>query len=89
MTDPKLNEIYEQTHDALEDLFRDDPRDFRPIRLLLIGCSSSEIGGCVIGHCSSKEYGETVVTAVLDYCRETGAESEGGTERWIKRSYRS
>ena len=75
MTDHELNEIYRQTHNALEDLFRDDPRNFRPIRLLVIGCSSSEIGGGVIGHQSSKEYGETVVKAVLDYCRETGAET--------------
>ena len=74
MADPELNEIYGQTHDALEDLFRDDPRDFRPIRQLVVGCSSSEIGGGVIGHRSSKEYGEAVVAAVLDYCRERGAE---------------
>ena len=45
----RLEDIYEQTRSALEDLFRDDPRDFRPIRLLVIGCSSSEIKGEHIG----------------------------------------
>ena len=69
------DEIYRQTRNVLEDLFRGDPGDFRPIRLLAIGCSSSEIGGGVIGHQSSKEYGEIVVKAALDHCREAGTEA--------------
>lgn len=72
MAELRQSDIYEQTTDALEDVFRDDPRDFRPIRLLVIGCSSSEIGGGIIGHQSSAEYGEAVVKAALDYCRNSG-----------------
>ena len=75
MAETRLPDIYEQTRDALADLFRDDPRDFNPIRLLVIGCSSSEIGGGTIGHQSSAEYGAAVVKAALDYCREAGAEA--------------
>ena len=74
MAGVELTDIYEQTRNALEDLFRDDPRGFNPVGLLVIGCSSSEIGGGVIGHQSSAEYGETVVKAALDYCRGTGAD---------------
>ena len=75
MAEIRVPDVYEQTRDALADLFRDDPRDFNPIRLLVIGCSSSEIGGGTIGHQSSAEYGAAVVKAALDYCRETGAEA--------------
>ncbi len=69
MSEIQVTDIQEQTRLALEDVFRDDPRGFNPIRLLVIGCSSSEIGGGVIGHQSSAEYGEAVVREALEFCR--------------------
>ena len=74
LADIQLADISMQTRNALADLFRDDPRGFYPIRLLVIGCSSSEIGGGTIGHQSSAEYGEAVVRAALDYCRGSGTD---------------
>lgn len=36
--------------------------------LLVVGCSSSEIGGGVIGHASSPEIGRAVAEAIMAYC---------------------
>ena len=38
----------------------------------MVGCSSSEICGGVIGHASSPETGEAVAKAILDFCNERG-----------------
>lgn len=40
--------------------------------LLVVGCSSSEICGGVIGHASSPETGRVVAEAVLSFCNERG-----------------
>lgn len=40
--------------------------------LLVVGCSSSEICGGVIGHASSPETGKAVAEAILEFCKERG-----------------
>ena len=39
---------------------------------IVVGCSTSEIAGGVIGHASAPEIGEWVAAAVLDACKEKG-----------------
>lgn len=45
---------------------------FRPVKLLVIGCSSSEIAGGVIGHSSTYELGEAVTKTALALGAELG-----------------
>lgn len=45
---------------------------FRRIRLLVIGCSTSEIDGGVIGHASAPELGSEVARACIDAARQEG-----------------
>ena len=59
-----MNSIYEQTRKALEELLEENRSGFRPVQLLVIGGSSSEIAGGVIGHSSTYEYGEAVAKEV-------------------------
>ena len=59
-------EIYSQAAEAVEELLNENRPGFNPVRLLVIGCSSSEIAGGVIGHDSAYELGEAVAQAVLD-----------------------
>ncbi len=40
--------------------------------LVVVGCSSSEICGGVIGHASSPEMGKAVAEAILAFCRDRG-----------------
>lgn len=40
--------------------------------LLVVGCSSSEICGGVIGHASSPEMGKAVAEAILELCNDKG-----------------
>ena len=40
--------------------------------LLVVGCSSSEICGGLIGHASSPETGKVVAEAILEFCNERG-----------------
>ena len=61
-------QVYEQTEQAVARLLRENRPGFNPVRLLAVGCSSSEIAGGTIGHDSSAEMGEAVVTAVLKVC---------------------
>ena len=44
------NEIYNQAAQAVRELIGEDRPHFNPVRLLVVGCSSSEIAGGVIGH---------------------------------------
>ena len=64
--------IYNQTAEAVDELLDENRPGFNPVRLLAIGCSSSEIAGGVIGHDSAYEYGEAVAQAVLDIASERG-----------------
>lgn len=66
------NEIYNQASEAIEALVREERPHFNPVRLLVVGCSSSEIAGGVIGHESTYEYGEAVAQAALDQARKLG-----------------
>lgn len=65
-------EIYEQARRAVEELLGEDRPGFHPVRLMVVGCSSSEIAGGSIGHDSTYEYGEAVAQAVLDVAAERG-----------------
>ena len=63
---------YRETGAALRCLLSENRPGFNPVRLMVIGCSSSEIAGGVIGHASAYELGEAVAEAALDMGRETG-----------------
>lgn len=63
MTRP--SDIYDQTLNAIREIAENPRTDFRSIRLLVIGCSSSEIAGGTIGHNSTYEYGEAAAHAAL------------------------
>ena len=65
-------EIYNQSTEAVIELLDENRPGFNPVRLLAIGCSSSEIAGGVIGHDSAYELGEAVAQAVLDVASERG-----------------
>ena len=56
-----VQEIYNQAAAAVEALVLDNRPHFNPVRLMVVGCSSSEIAGGVIGHDSTYEYGEAAV----------------------------
>lgn len=64
--------IYYETKRAIEALIDDNRAHFNPVRLLVVGCSSSEIAGGTIGHASAYEYGEAVAKAVCDLAGERG-----------------
>lgn len=64
--------IYDQAAQAVRELLNENRPGFNPVRLLAVGCSSSEIAGGVIGHDSTYELGEAVARAVLDLAREHG-----------------
>ena len=65
-----VEEIYSQTRCALEALLKENRPFFNPVRLLVVGGSSSEVAGGVIGHNSTYELGEAVARAALDLSRE-------------------
>lgn len=65
-----VNTIYMQTVNAVEELLNENRTHFNPVRLLVTGCSSSEIAGGMIGHESTYEYGEAVSRAVLDMAKK-------------------
>ena len=60
-----FDEIRAQAHAAIEELLSENRPHFRPVRLLVIGGSSSEIAGGVIGHDSTYEYGQALAEAAL------------------------
>ena len=68
----EVNEIYTQTCALTEEVINENRPHFNPVSLLVVGCSSSEIAGGVIGHDSTYEYGEAVARAVLDEARKHG-----------------
>ena len=65
-------DIRNQLRAAVEELISIDRADFNPVKLLVIGCSSSEIAGGVIGHNSTYELGEQAVEEILAVAREKG-----------------
>ena len=64
--------IYTQTRQAIDELLKAEREGLRPVKLMVIGGSSSEIAGGVIGHNSTYELGEAVSRAALDMARERG-----------------
>lgn len=68
----EYNEIKAQARAAVEALLDDERPHFRPVRLMVIGGSSSEIAGGVIGHDSTYEYGQALAEAVLELAEERG-----------------
>lgn len=66
------NEIYLQAREAMESLLNENRPHFNPVGLMVVGCSSSEIAGGVIGHQSTYEYGEAVAKAAFDLAKERG-----------------
>ncbi len=58
-------DYFSQAHDAAAELYHADAKHFNPVRLMVIGASSSEVGGGMIGHASSYEIGERVAEGVL------------------------
>ena len=66
--------IYEQTRQAVRELLAENRPGFNPVGLLVVGGSSSEIAGGVIGHNSTYELGEAAARAALEACRSAGTE---------------
>lgn len=68
----KPETIYNETRKAIEGLLNENRPFFNPVRLLVVGGSSSEIAGGVIGHNSTYELGEAVAHAAIDLANEHG-----------------
>lgn len=68
--DITAEQVYRQAEEAVTLLLNENRPHLNPVKLLVIGASSSEIAGGTIGHNSSLEMGEAVVTAVLKVCGE-------------------
>ena len=64
-------DIKEQVRAAITELTAQDKK-FNPVKLLAIGCSSSEIAGGTIGHASAYELGEQVANEILAVAAECG-----------------
>ena len=64
--------IYDAAAAAVTELIGDNRPFFNPVRLLVIGGSSSEMAGGTIGHQSTYELGEALAQAVLDLAAERG-----------------
>ena len=64
-------EIKAQVRAAIEELTAQDKK-FNPVKLLAVGCSSSEIAGGTIGHASAYELGEIVANEILAVATERG-----------------
>ena len=61
-----------QVEQAVTALLQENRPHFNPVKLLVIGGSSSEIAGGTIGHNSTYEFGEAVVEAVMKVCGNAG-----------------
>lgn len=65
-------EIQKQARLLALELVGREERNFRPVELLAVGMSSSEIVGGTIGHASAFEYGEAAVLGILSAAAERG-----------------
>ena len=63
---------FTQTTEAVTALLQENRPHFNPVKLLVVGGSSSEIAGGTIGHNSTYEFGEAVVEAVMKVCGDAG-----------------
>ena len=64
--------IYTETRRAIDELLHAGRAGLNPVKLLVIGGSSSEVAGGVIGHNSTYELGEALAKAGLDAAKEQG-----------------
>lgn len=71
MTELQKN-IYDAATSALTELVDENRPHFNPIRLLVVGGSSSEMAGGTIGHQSTFELGEALAEAALNLAAERG-----------------
>ncbi len=69
-----IEQIRKETEQAVTELLGENRPHFNPVRLLVVGGSSSEIAGGTIGHDSTYEYGEAVAETVLKVCGEAGVD---------------
>ena len=67
-------EIYNQTEQAVTALLNENRPHFNPVRLLVVGGSSSEMAGGTIGHDSAYELGEAAAEAVMEACEKAGVD---------------
>ena len=67
-----LNEIKQAAYAAARELLAIERPGFAKPKLLVVGCSSSEIAGGEIGHMSSPEIGKAVAAGVLIACKDAG-----------------
>lgn len=70
----KLQTVFERVTQLVCALLDEDRPGFYPVRLLAVGCSSSEITGGLIGQASSPEVGEAVARAVIEACASRGVD---------------
>ena len=68
-----MNEIERAVAQAVTELLSIKRDDMRPIRLMVIGCSTSEIAGGVIGKASVPELGPQVAGTAMKAASEKGA----------------
>ena len=69
-----MDTLYAQTRAALDELLERGVRPFFEPRLVVVGCSSSEALGGLIGHDSSPEAGAAIARAALDSARAHGCD---------------
>ena len=65
-------DVRKQVCAVIEDVLAAEKPHFNPVKLLAVGCSSSEIVGGSIGHDSTYQVGEEVARAILDKAAEHG-----------------
>ena len=68
-----MNEIERAAQAAVNELLSIERGDMRPIRLIVVGCSTSEIAGGVIGKASVPELGPQVAGTIMAAAAEKGA----------------
>lgn len=69
-----MMEIEQAVYAAAKELLTVARKDMRPVRLLVVGCSTSEITGGVIGKAPAPEVGGEVVRSVLRAADEQDAD---------------
>ena len=65
-------DVRNEVKKAIEELNANPNPSFRKIKLLVVGCSTSEIYGGVIGHASQPNLGEDVAGAILEAAENLG-----------------
>ena len=68
-----MNEIYQAVYNAATEIMTLERSDMRKVRLLVIGCSTSEIAGGTIGKASVPTLGSDVASAAIDAAKAHGA----------------